>query len=926
MSGWVELQHEFRITTIYLLLILSIPTSNSDSKIKEIASAPVHLPQSQTATLKRMSGNKVDIPRLYSAYRVLLKESGSDVKLNVGKLGKRTAVADEEDDDAVSKSVEILKEPTGVNNTVKAATITKELQEKANGTKTIFGTTGDREGANGKCVPVGKLNDVEDEQNDKGKSKNPARHGVVIVKIDVPSETKVDAEKDLGRGARPQGKKAEMDSAELRIAELNRVYQDFVNAWKRPTPETRGHNLIGQKNTFPTRPFRLSALNALMNVVENLKQSNPVDEIVKAINDEMNPEKESLIGPFQEKNKRIISRSSKMFKRLAPNVPPDIQTGGLYEEYKKKLNSILQAHKHPRKSQAKEETVPFHANSAGKHNELTLCHCDSAKSLIMAVDSSGPKVSKELTPCHCEATRHTNLAFEGDTVKISNGLIPCHCAAMKGASLADVVNSCLSETGRSTKEKSTSTQMNKENRLNGGLKPYYLSNSKHRQMVWNDVPLIRPGSQKKGKVVKPQILSATNGRMNPTIINMKSRAPNAATKTKPKTKIEQAVSKSFLRKNATHSASFIKNQKQLQHILKVFQAKHRSMNVRKTSKRGLINLGNGFDSTPAHLAFPEVLVNKFGQTQDTGGKMIENMAKQLNVSPVEMAQRIASSSGAGSYPLQANLASQTNGCQVSMAASSPKIAPSATLACQQGPTANLAPMLEKILNRLQSMQDSSFNQGKADKLPCCFADPTDGAPCELTGSWESLLLSIRIDIRDDNKIVVPEVKPTCSQPKLRRSDTNRLWRQCVKMTPIEIKQRFVSSQMRVLNVTIQDTLPPRPREMMDNLTEWTFTGQAVNTLGGPISLTCRKLNSNLMGTFLGFCRRCGCIDTIFGSWTFCQPSRDCQDITMSIFDRRDILRRFSLDDARRERFKEQLYTKSRYAKIEMERQASELPT
>ncbi|KRF83428.1 uncharacterized protein [Drosophila virilis] len=660
MSGWVELQHEFRITTIYLLLILSIPTSNSDSKIKEIASAPVHLPQSQTATLKRMSGNKVDIPRLYSAYRVLLKESGSDVKLNVGKLGKRTAVADEEDDDAVSKSVEILKEPTGVNNTVKAATITKELQEKANGTKTIFGTTGDREGANGKCVPVGKLNDVEDEQNDKGKSKNPARHGVVIVKIDVPSETKVDAEKDLGRGARPQGKKAEMDSAELRIAELNRVYQDFVNAWKRPTPETRGHNLIGQKNTFPTRPFRLSALNALMNVVENLKQSNPVDEIVKAINDEMNPEKESLIGPFQEKNKRIISRSSKMFKRLAPNVPPDIQTGGLYEEYKKKLNSILQAHKHPRKSQAKEETVPFHANSAGKHNELTLCHCDSAKSLIMAVDSSGPKVSKELTPCHCEATRHTNLAFEGDTVKISNGLIPCHCAAMKGASLADVVNSCLSETGRSTKEKSTSTQMNKENRLNGGLKPYYLSNSKHRQMVWNDVPLIRPGSQKKGKVVKPQILSATNGRMNPTIINMKSRAPNAATKTKPKTKIEQAVSKSFLRKNATHSASFIKNQKQLQHILKVFQAKHRSMNVRKTSKRGLINLGNGFDSTPAHLAFPEVLVNKFGQTQDTGGKMIENMAKQLNVSPVEMAQRIASSSGAGSYPLQANLARPTD--------------------------------------------------------------------------------------------------------------------------------------------------------------------------------------------------------------------------------------------------------------------------
>ncbi|XP_064551303.1 uncharacterized protein LOC135437311 isoform X2 [Drosophila montana] len=741
MSAWHELQHELRITTIYLLLILSIPSSNSDSKIKEIASAPANLPQSQTATLKRMSGSKVNIPRLYTAYRVLLKEGVSDVKLNVGKLGKRRAVADEEDDDSVSKSVEILKEPTGLNNTVKAATISKELQVKANGTKTIFDATGDREGANGKCVKIEKLNDVEDEQNDKGKSKNPARHGMVIVKIDVPSETKGDSEKDLGRGARPQGKKAQMDSAEFRIAELNRVYQDFVNAWKRPIPESRGHNLLGQKNTFPARPFRLNALNELMNVVENLKQSNPVDEIVKAINDEMNPEKESLIGSIklnvndnlapasqnQEKNKRISGRSSKMFKRLAPNVAPGMKTGGLYEEYKKKLNGILQAHKHPRKSLGTEEKLSFHGSSAGKHNEPTQCQCDAAKSLIMAVDSSGPKISKELTPCHCEATRHTNLAFEGDTVKISNGLTPCHCAAMKSASLADVVNSCVSEIGRSTKEKSTSTQMNNENKLNGGLKPYYLSNSKHRQMVWNDVPLIRPGSKKKIKVVKPQILSASMGRMNPTIINMKSRAPNATPKTKSKVKSEQPVAKSFSHKNATHSASFIKNQKQLQHILKVFQAKHRSMNVRKTAKRG-------FDSTPANLAFPEVLVNKLGQAQETGGKMIENMAKQLNVSPVEMAQRIASSSGiggvqaiaSGTYPLQANLASQTNGGQSPMAASSPKIAGSATVAFQQGPASNLAPMLEKILNRLQSMQDSNLNQGSADKLPCCFADPTDG--------------------------------------------------------------------------------------------------------------------------------------------------------------------------------------------------------
>lgn len=46
---------------------------------------------------------------------------------------------------------------------------------------------------------------------------------------------------------------------------------------------------------------------------------------------------------------------------------------------------------------------------------------------------------------------------------------------------------------------------------------------------------------------------------------------------------------------------------------------------------------------------------------------------------------------------------------------------------QQGQAGgNMAFVLEKILSRLQSMQDASSNQEATEKLPCCFAEPSDG--------------------------------------------------------------------------------------------------------------------------------------------------------------------------------------------------------
>lgn len=196
-----------------------------------------------------------------------------------------------------------------------------------------------------------------------------------------------------------------------------------------------------------------------------------------------------------------------------------------------------------------------------------------------------------------------------------------------------------------------------------------------------------------------------------------------------------------------------------------------------------------------------------------------------------------------------------------------------------------------------------------------------GSPCDLVGSWESLLLGVRINIKDERKPLANSgKKPLCYRPVWHGSSSTRKKRQCVKLSPEEMKNRHSAGQTVPLNVTLEETVPPREHTIIDNLSNWVITAHSISTLGGPITFSCRKMNTKLMATFVGFCRNCGCIDTIFGSWSFIHPSRDCQDITMSILERRDIMRRYSLIDARRERFKEQLFKKSSWAKTEKEQE------
>lgn len=176
--------------------------------------------------------------------------------------------------------------------------------------------------------------------------------------------------------------------------------------------------------------------------------------------------------------------------------------------------------------------------------------------------------------------------------------------------------------------------------------------------------------------------------------------------------------------------------------------------------------------------------------------------------------------------------------------------------------------------------------------------------------------------------------PGCFKSKKRKSreDVQRFLRTCVKINSTDLKGlndiRNQPSAGIPLNISVQETVPPRVHELLDNIQDWQFLGHALMIQGGPISLSFRQMKSSLIGHFVGYCRTCGCVDTIFGSWTFCRPSRDCQDISMSIVDRRDMLRRYSMDERRKNRVKEQLYHRSKFAKMEKKRVREEqmLPT
>ncbi|KAH8375161.1 hypothetical protein KR200_009459 [Drosophila serrata] len=755
-----------------------------------------------------------------------------------------------------------------------------------------------------------------------------------------------------------------------RIIELNRIYNDYLKAWQQPYP-----NQIYQ-NSAPTRTFsfsglKLSALNDLINVLEHFQQGNLVNDLAKQISQEMEPnlpkqinQDAQLVSESRASLKGIIkndlsglfdvkaTNASSAFKNILADLKSrksQIKAGKLYDEYKKGFYRILSDHKHPRQL----DVVKANRNPT-KINEHPLEGYIKTKSYLKALQ-----------------------AF---------------------------------------------VKMNKESSRNGGSKPYYIPMAKSRQLVHNDIPLIKPGVSeapkkaynKENYVFEKEKPGEYNSKdfIEQDTTNFKKPAQNTDSKEcispwkdwysgvdskninkdfpkqettnlkKPVQKISpkepfitsKDIYSEEYSKQISNGVKAIKNASFF-NLLEEYQKQVESLNEALKNKQNWWKDAKDNENSPCPRAlkrntpplpwtpkrntnmnnlgtvpFPEVLVN---QAQQIPANVLGNMASQLNVSPIEMARRIVGVGQAAPavYPrltvpqcqsgkfvhyyilfstheIFLFKASQLGCGTIPKCPEIPNPSTCQTQDSQQQQPVEISPVLDKILQRLESIQATKCNKSteEEENLPCCFVDPADGAPCDINGSWESLVLGIRINIKSPNPALQEDKPvPICCQPKTGRAKFvdhhhERSRRQCVKKDPVKLKKIADAANPKTtgipLNVSVQETVPPRDHDLLDNLTDWHFAGTAQMILGGPISLSFRKNNSNLIGHFVGYCRNCGCLDTIFGSWTFCQPSRDCQDIFMSIVDRRDMLRRYNMDERRKNRYKEQLFLGSKFAKME----------
>ncbi|XP_026851236.1 uncharacterized protein LOC6587881 [Drosophila persimilis] len=739
----------------------------------------------------------------------------------------------------------------------------------------------------------------------------------------------------------------------------------------------------------------LSALTELLNFIERLKESDIVSDLAKKISDEMEHRlwsnnslfADSLHGTFglasDERLNELLDevdpqRTATRFKHILKNLKKRRLTdhpGGLYDDYQKIFSQALGDQKYPRQYSAPSKVeVPMEDDYMRRTIGFNPCRCDNSRPAMLAADQGQVQAKKQFKQ--------------------------------------KVADKLPSRENNYMKSLETFLKMNKENQFNGGLKPYYLPKSKNRQLIWNEVPLIRPGLSPEAHKLKAD--SAKKTHLRNEIQKLKAQ-DSRDFKARPKTHPAPAkdLAPGLHRHDIINGLSAIKQspfnnlfdeyQRQMERLRQSFQSEQSDHAAFK--RFAVNNLYPVQAVTP--VPFPEALIHRggMGSAPQMGGNMINNMASQMNISPLEMAQRIVGSNGspasgqgsnsmgsdgrmglnAGYGPLQgqtlnvgsgpgpgsyqnsipsdgrmelpsgydsfqgqsgnqisnghvpyhksSKLATQETPPQDPPAQEPPTQKPSKNASSTQDP-ANIAPVLEKILQRLETMQKGKCGNETVDEedlkdLPCCFTDPADGTPCDISGSWESLVLGVRINIRTPkNKKLfstTEEKKQTCINPKQGKSR-----RQCVKISQSQLKDKADTKKEELLhsglmiNVSVQETVPPRAHVLLENITDWDFSGHALRTMGGPVSLSFRKQKSNLVGNFVGYCRTCGCVDTIFGSWTFCQPSRDCQDITMSIVDRRDLLRRYSLDEKRMNRYKEQLYLGSKFAQKERERMEAEI--
>ncbi|KNC24871.1 hypothetical protein FF38_07859 [Lucilia cuprina] len=283
-----------------------------------------------------------------------------------------------------------------------------------------------------------------------------------------------------------------------------------------------------------------------------------------------------------------------------------------------------------------------------------------------------------------------------------------------------------------------------------------------------------------------------------------------------------------------------------------------------------------------------------------GGSLLGNVAQQLNTSTLDLAKEITKSETANNNDQYSQIVQSyfTNNKAMPTASNTrlnqPLIETKETLG-ENLPTrfeqnlknnkeylkneetfdgitaSSLTEILDRVLNKLESIHD-----GKSMD----YEDHPDGAPCDIIGSWSSLTLGL------------------CFNIELAKDKFHDI-------SPAEINNKL-------LTISVVECTPPKHHKIID--LDWKFTGSALKQLGGLFYLYGQKRSESVVATFLGFCRTCGGIDTIFGSWNFLFPSKDCNDISLAFDVKRDVLRRIQMETKRKERFKELLY-KSRHGKI-----------
>lgn len=657
---------------LHILCILAItrpiPISCTEAKDQELS-----MSHKEASSWLRTQDDLVPkhYNRLYDAYRQRIKVEGSeDAKVEVE--------AKMESKDRVPPQRDLTSLPKKTKKKEKLMAKEKDSTEFLN---IKFDATDDRPLESGNCLARLPYRNRENqsakamvEAKGRVEDKSPLVGSMILLKLDVPE--------NMLRVKKPETIK---DPGERRISDLNRIYNEILKVWQKPTPSLTSKS-APPKPLSSSGSVKISALTDLMDVIERLQKSDLVKELADKINEEMEPnlqnqiKQDALLVTDSRASLRAIKKNNisgifenmepgsatNAFKRLLDDINSrrsSIKAGGLYDEYKKGFVQLFSDHKFPRESHIISETdYPSDSESSRRMNseDILPSQCDKQKATTVECDEPETKATTKM----CVPIEKPITSNKCDKPKATTP--KCKEPQSKTPTKSCFSNENPSQGNNYLKALNTFIKMNKESNQNGGLKPYYLPNSKNRQLVWNDIPLIKPGlneSPKKESESKPHYKPSSK-TIEENVVPEKK--PDKVTSSKLNTKIETKVMESVPKMQSVFSgldpkqiigglkaikqSSFFnlvdEYQKQIENLNQALKTKQswwkevleRGKNPARIPMKRNIFMNNPGSGHVLQAPFPEVLVNQ--PSQLGGSNVIDTMATQMNLSPLEVAQRI----------------------------------------------------------------------------------------------------------------------------------------------------------------------------------------------------------------------------------------------------------------------------------------------